>query len=190
MPSPEQIQNAISSATSFDALCLRIVDTTRAKAGQAISTEGSRIHGGRYNPKGEFGALYLSCDEAACLAELSYYTSRAGIELADLLPGVKTKVEISVKLTKVLDLTNPEVQKLLGVNEAELKAEWEELQAEGREAITQSIGRLAREAGFEALLVPSARISSGINLVVLDVNHLLPGSAVSEISQTILHFDT
>jgi hypothetical protein len=37
----------------------------------------------------------------------------------------------------------------------------------GREALTQAIGRIAFEAGLEALFVPSAQARKGKNLVVV-----------------------
>ncbi len=69
----QKIREALPLATEFEGVCFRIVNTQRAKSGEALSTEGSRIHGGRYNSKGEFGVLYLSCDEPTCLAEINYY---------------------------------------------------------------------------------------------------------------------
>lgn len=76
-----------------------------------------------------------------------------------------------MKLTKVLDLTDPDIRLAIGVTESDLKMEWDEVQRAGGEAHTQSIGRLAREAGFEAIIVPSAR-HSGANLVVLNPDSL------------------
>src|SRR5438105_4480375 len=99
LPLKQKIQDVLSSAINFDAICFRATDTARARAGQALSTEGSRIHGGRYNLVNEFGVLYLSCDIPTCLAEVNYYLSRdTGIELADLELGVKTMVEVGVRL--------------------------------------------------------------------------------------------
>ncbi len=160
-------------AKEFEGVCVRIVNTQRAKSGEALSTEGSRIHGGRYNSKGEFGVLYLSCDEPTCLAEINYYLNKYGMDPASLSPGAKAIVDVSVKLTKVLDLTNPDIRLAIGVTESDLKMEWDEVQREGGEALTQSISRLAREAGFEAIIVPSAR-HSGKNLVILNPDSLSP----------------
>jgi RES domain-containing protein len=189
LPLKQKIQDVLLSAISFDAVCFRVTDTARASAGQSLSTEGSRIHGGRYNPVNEFGVFYLSCDLPTCLAEVNYYLSQdTGIELADLEPGIKTMVEVGVRLVKVLDLTNSEVQDALGVNEADLTAEWEGIQAAGGESLTQSIGRFAREAGFEALLVPSAR-HQGYNLVIVNPDNLSAESRVQEIKQELLHFN-
>ena len=109
-----------------------------------------------------------------------------GIELTDLQPGIKTIVEVGVKLVKVLDLTNSEVRDALDVREADLIAEWEGIQAAGGESLTQYIGRFARDAGFEALIVPSAR-HLGHNLVILNLNDLSAESQVEEIKQELLN---
>jgi hypothetical protein len=47
-----------------------------------------------------------------------------------------------------------------------LEEPWREEQQAGREALPQALGRLARERGWEGLLVPSAARRLGINLVV------------------------
>ncbi|MGH7563095.1 MAG: RES domain-containing protein, partial [Gemmatimonadota bacterium] len=48
--------------------------------------EGSRRVGGRFNPRGEFGVLYVSLDRETTRAELGRRAQRAGVELDDLLP--------------------------------------------------------------------------------------------------------
>ncbi|MGH2373494.1 MAG: RES domain-containing protein [bacterium] len=64
----------------------------------AGSDQGALEHGGRYNPRREFGALYLSDSPAACRAEMQRR------------PGVRARywhARITVRVTKALDLTNP-----------------------------------------------------------------------------------
>ena len=43
---------------------------------------------------------------------------------------------------------------------------WWLLQDQGREALTQALGRLARYHGFAALLAPSAARLRGVNVVI------------------------
>jgi hypothetical protein len=57
---------------------------------------------------------------------------------------------------------------------------WQEKQERGREALTQAIGRIARDSGFEGLLVPSAQ-GSGQNLVIF-ADRLLHGSRLTIIN--------
>ena len=54
---------------------------------------------------------------------------------------------------------------------------WREEQAAGREALTQALGRLAYELGWEALVVPSAARRGGVNLIIFPDNLTL-GSAI------------
>jgi RES domain-containing protein len=177
----EKFREALPLTQPFHGICTRIPDTARFREGHALSSEGSRIWGGRYNPKGAFGALYLSCARDTCLAEVAYYFKRSGNSLNDLPPekitGLKTELTVEVQLSHVLDLTDPAIQELLGIHEDQLKAEWDELQAAGEEVFTQLIGSLAREAGWEALRVPSAR-HTGHNLVILNVESLSDDSYV------------
>jgi len=53
-----------------------------------------------------------------------------------------------------------------------MEENWAGIQADGEEAWTQAIGRGSLNAGFEALLVPSARKAGGKNIVVFPDNFL------------------
>lgn len=105
----------------------------------AGSDQGALEHGGRYNPRREFGALYLSESPAACRAEMQRR------------PGVRVRywhARIAVRVTKALDLTDPSTRDKLGIQQEDLVSnEW---------GVTQDLGRAARRAGFDALIVPSA----------------------------------
>ncbi len=105
----------------------------------ADSDRGAFEHGGRYNPRREFGALYLSESPAACRAEMQRR------------PGVRLRywhARVSIRITKALDLTDPSTCNALGVVKADLVSDdWD---------LTQDIARAARRAGFDALIVPSA----------------------------------
>lgn len=114
----------------------------------ADSDQGALEHGGRYNPRREFGALYLSESAAACRAEMQRR------------PGVRVRyweARITVRVIRALDLTDPAVQATLGLLQEDLVSDdW---------ALTQDVGRAARRAGFDALIVPSAA-GNHRNLVV------------------------
>lgn len=105
----------------------------------ADSDQGALEHGGRYNPRREFGALYLSESPAACRAEMQRR------------PGVRVRywhARIKVRVAKALDLTDPSTTDKLGVLQEDLVSyDW---------PFTQDLGRAARRAGFDALVVPSA----------------------------------
>lgn len=132
-----------------------------------LSPEGSVLHGGRYNPKGVFGALYCGDTEEVCRAEVA--KAAAHLPLAAFVVGT-----IQVQLQKVLDLTDDQVLMTLGLTRADLTkaGDWR---------LTQHLGALAREAGFEALLVPSAA-GPGTNLVIFS-DRLLPGSSIELVKE-------
>lgn len=69
---------------------------------RVLSPEGSERYGGRYNPKGAFGALYCGETPAVCVAEVRKAT--AGRKL-----GPFVLASVTVTLQRVLDLTEPAV---------------------------------------------------------------------------------
>jgi len=99
--------------------------------------------------------LYLAESEELSLAER---LKQAGGDFSRLGPQVVGAV--SVKLKKVLDLTDARVRRRLGVSKKDL-ADLDD------RSLTQAIGILAREAGCDGLLAPSA-VAEGANLVVFD----------------------
>ena len=48
----------------------------------------------------------------------------------------------------------------------DLSGDWQDTQDKGQEALTQAIGRLAREAGFQGVQFPSAVKEGGSNVVL------------------------
>jgi len=124
------------------------------------SDQGALEHGGRYNPRREFGALYLSESPAACRAEMRRR------------PGVRVQywhARLKVRVAKALDLTDPVTRDKLGITEQVLVSDdW---------TMTQDLGRAARRAGFNAIIVPSAA-GKHHNLVIF--KDLLSGSEVAE----------
>lgn len=121
---------------------------------EILNIQGSLQGGGRYNPPGEFGVLYLSENEKVSIAE----RLRKGES-----PYPMTLAEIEVNLSEVLDLTDDTSVKQLNINKGDL------LRVTGNVAydyeITREIARMARAKGIEGLLVPSVT-SKGKNLVI------------------------
>jgi RES domain-containing protein len=99
-----------------------------------------------------------------------------GFSLSAIRPRVLAGA--TAKLQAVFDLTDPDIRQSIGFSFQELVGEdWRAIQDDGEESWTQAIGRGARTAGFEALLVPSARCNDGRNMVVFP-NRLLAGSTL------------
>jgi RES domain-containing protein len=141
-----------------------------------VTGEGSRLAGARFTPKGSFRALYGSLDLETALAEVLAFHRHQGLPDAEALP--LTFVSLRVDVQAVLDLTDGRVRRALTVSARRLTREpWRAIQNQGREAVTQALGRLARAAGFQGLLAPSAVRRGGKNLVLFP-DQLSPGQPI------------
>lgn len=134
--------------------------------GSPLSVEGALRRGGRYNPKGVFGALYLADTPATALAEVQMLKLTEQ-RLIGVKGPPKVLVSIDCVLQSVVDITQPQVQQALQTNSSELKSEWLLQQQQGRMAATQRLGSVVQELGsIEGLWAPSAQLEGGVNLVV------------------------
>ncbi|MEW6682228.1 MAG: RES family NAD+ phosphorylase [Nitrospirota bacterium] len=129
-----------------------------------LSLEGSVLYGGRYNPPGEFGALYCGLTTETCWAELEHKHE------GRLKRSAFRLVRLSVRLQRVLDLTASTVRDALDLPP-------EALTRPTDYALTRAIARSAREAGFEAILAPSAAGKGTILAIFTD--RLAEGSGVA-----------
>jgi len=135
----------------------------------ALSGEGSRRASGRFHMKGAFLIAYTGCTLPQAEWEYSNISRNSGITREDSLP--LTTLSADVNFTKVLDLTDRAVRRHLNVTKQDLsQSAWG---TSPDETLTQAIGRLAYQHGFEAIITPSA--GPGNNLNILPQN-LLPGS--------------
>lgn len=180
----EQMRNALEWAAPFSGVCFRNVSQKFANAQDILSAQGSLHAGGRFNFMNIFEVLYLSCDLHTCVEETTKSARLPEMELANVLP--RTLIGIEVMLSRVLDLTDATIRRRLRITKKSLIADdWEKFQnVDIQEAFTQQIGRLAREAGFEAILVPSA-VTRGKNLDIFP-DRLLPGSSLKVINRHFL----
>lgn len=109
----------------------------------------------RYSEPG-IGAVYGGTNKATAKAEVEHYDTKFGYDTAKRKHKYK-----DVSIDNVLDLTSADVRNQLGVTLDELTAK-----GVGQYNVTHEIGRLAKDAGFKAILAPSARNPNGANLVV------------------------
>jgi RES domain-containing protein len=116
-----------------------------------VSMRGSFLHGARYNIRGYFGALYTSISRETARREMARYFTVAPV-------GGFVEASIRLRLSRVVDLTNPQLLRKAGIGRDEL--------IETRRAVTQEIGLRAWESGIEALLAPSAAVPEERNLAV------------------------
>lgn len=112
----------------------------------ALSGEGARLHGGRFNPPGSFPVLYICRTRPCAVAELQRLGDRNAIGVEGLLPRYLYRYDIA--LERVLDLTDAAVTTGVGV---------------GRDVLTgpdwtacQDLGTTAHALGVQAILSPSA----------------------------------
>ena len=119
---------------------------------------GSLGAGGRYNVPGEFGALYASLEPETAATEIARGLKRRGVDPRSYPEGDWWVYRVEVSLESVLDLTNSETLRELGVTEEQLTGD--------SLLITREIARQARGLGFQGLLVPSAARKGAKNLVI------------------------
>jgi RES domain-containing protein len=151
----------------FEGLVYRCLPAKYASV--VLSTVGSFKFGGRYNAQGEFGVLYTSDHPETCRAERLRLVKEQELLKNHVIAG------ITLRCTRVLDLTDPTIRRALGVSKKDLVGD--------SLTLTQTLGHLAKGLGMEALRVPSAA-GAGANVVVY-VDNLGPGSviAVQEVTE-------
>jgi RES domain-containing protein len=164
----DQLARAIGrcQAVPFAKKFIRVAGIDYANQDDLLTGDGSLKHGGRYNPKGAFRSIYGSLELDTATAEVLAHHRRQGRPdpEADVFPFVV--VSLKVEVTRLLDLTDPAVRRTLKVRLTDLIGDWQDTQNLGQEALTQAIGRLARAAGFQGLLVPSAAKPREQNIVL------------------------
>jgi len=133
---------------------------------QALSGEGARIQGGRWNPKESFPTLYVALTQEVVVAEFRRLAERSGRSPTDFLP--RELYRIDVELQAVLDLTDPSTVRTLHVDPARFTAD--DLIA------SQAIGDAAHYLGIEAVLAPSAAGTGSVLAIYTD--RLQPTSAL------------
>lgn len=109
----QKMQDAMGRVVPFSGTCFRSVSQRFATRQQVLSAKGSLMVGGRFNFIGKFEVLYLSCDSHTCLEETTKSIQRPASEVAQVLP--RTIIGIQVKLSRVLDLTDANVRRSLGI---------------------------------------------------------------------------
>ncbi len=114
------------------------------------SGDGARRFGGRFNRPHSYPVVYLCSTRPCVVAELRRQARRQGLAVEDLLP--RELWLVTAALTKVLDLTDTETLRVLGVEPDELVRD--DLQ------LTHDIGEAAHEHRFQAILtiVPKCRL--------------------------------
>ena len=175
-----QLDSALQSlalpANPYVGKVFRIMTPLHANKVDALSGQGSRRASGRFHVKGAFLIAYTGCTLPQAEWEYSNTSRNSGITREDSLP--LTTLSAEVNFNKVLDLTDRAVRRRLKVTKQDLSQSiWG---TSPDETLTQAIGRLAHQHGFEAIIAPSS--GPGNNLNILPQN-LLPASFVHIINE-------
>lgn len=159
MESPEELKKIIRQlpGISINGCFYRFMKIEHLK--DPLSGLGSLEHGGRYNFKGSFEAVYLAPDPETAVAE--------GSRDKYLIPP-SALISIEVNLQKVIDLEDRKIINALGINEQELYNSWRKLQdVDDKEAYTQILGRIIYESErLEAIRYPSVVKKGKYNLAI------------------------
>lgn len=141
---------------------------------QALSGEGARANGGRWNPPASFPVLYTSPSVDVAMAEVVRKAKRAGFAPEDLMP--RRLVTYEIDLQRVLDLSGERNRELTGFSF--------EVVTDDDVRICQAIGEAAHYIGLEAVLAPSAAASGSALSIFL--NKLLPKSMVDVVHEEVV----
>lgn len=124
--------------------------------------KGAATAGQRYNPPG-IAAIYASFSRACALAEFTqYFKNTTPISAASM-------VSLDVRLSRVLDVTNPEVLDLLHTSTDELRS----IRIPGASHPALSLGTAAAALGIDGIIAPSA-VFEDKNLVMFPDAHIRP----------------
>jgi RES domain-containing protein len=156
-------------AVTWSGVVYRSASPRYANKGDLLSGVGSKSAGARWNPPKSFPTVYASLDPHTALDEVLAHFRYYKVPIEVAMPRVT--VSVRVRLGTVLDLTDGKTRSALRISERRMLDEpWREEQKAGREALTQAVGRLAHELGWEGLLVQSAARRGGTNLIVFPAN--------------------
>ncbi len=164
----DRVSDCVPLAVTLKGAAFRSAGVKYANENDLMSGNGSAYYGGRWNPPG-VSAIYASLDPITAVTESYQEFFQYGFANATIRPRVFVGLAINLKC--VLDLTDARIRRALGFTLGDLVDEdWYAIQSAGEESWTQAIGRAAVAAGFEALLVPSARDRTGKNVVAFPSN--------------------
>jgi RES domain-containing protein len=161
----ERMRSLVDAAKPWSGTWYRATTAEFANRQDLLAGVGSRMTGGRWNAPESFNAVYGCLEPETAMAEALANYRGYGIPVSEAMPLVF--VAVTVELQAVLDLTDRESQRILGVTARTMRSTpWRTLQEQGQEAVTQALGRIAWEQRLEGVLVPSSRVAGAVNVVL------------------------
>jgi RES domain-containing protein len=163
------LQRELPAAIAFHGVLYRACDPIYANTRDLLTGEGSRTQGGRWNAPAAAATVYLAQSVEGAIAESLGLPSHYGFDPAKRLP--LTLVAVDAMLEVVIDLTDADLRKSLGVTlAAMIGCDWRSENATGQESLPQAMGRAAFELGAHGIIVPSAIKRTFKNLNVFPAN--------------------
>jgi CheY-like chemotaxis protein len=157
--------------TTFASELFRFINPLYSKAGDIVSGAGSVSANGRWNLAGAMKLSYTSLAPETALAEALAHVRYYRLPESTALPRVL--VALDLKVGRALDLRRGAVRRALRLSENAIRrGDWRHDNQTGAEAITQAWGFTFAQAGFEAVIVPSAADAGGTNVLVYPGNLL------------------
>jgi RES domain-containing protein len=153
----------------------RAAELAFARSSELVSGVGAFEHGGRWNAPGSFHCVYLSAT-----GETAYAESTAGFRYYGLTPRTpdpRVIVGVEIIAQAVLDLSAEGGRPAVVDFDEFLAEDWRKVNYGGSESLGQAFGRAVVDIGAEAMLVPSAEVPKGTN-VVLFPRGLRPGHTI------------
>ncbi len=119
---------------------------------EPLDTAYSKQYGGRWNPPGEFGALYLNADLRVAAANARAQHAGRALKLFDLLPKARPElVTVEVQRRDVVDAVSPAGVATLGFAETfPFGVSWLLCQAIARVAKADGVSGVATRSNAEA----------------------------------------
>ncbi|MCC6428548.1 MAG: RES family NAD+ phosphorylase [Phycisphaerales bacterium] len=161
-----QHQRIASAAIGWSGIVYRCTSVQYAASADLLSGKGALRRAGRWNPTGLAAVVYASLEPEHAISESLADHRYHGIPVQEAMPRVIAAIEVSLK--KVVDLNVEKICAIWGTSTQQLvKLDW---RGSATEPLTHGIARACFQAGVEALLVPSAAVRSGRNLVMFPQN--------------------
>jgi RES domain-containing protein len=181
-----ELKNVRRPFSKWKGLLFRASCLPYAQTAKLLDGKGSLTHGGRWSAAGTFAAVNLSTAQETAIAESGASFTYYNFAPSDFRP--KVIIALRAHFSKVLDLVTPkglrtktwlELDKLLA-------EDWHKVNDAKHESQSQAFGRAAHAIAAEALLVPSARVPGGMNLVYFPQS-LARGSTVEILGESDLN---
>jgi RES domain-containing protein len=143
-----------AGASDFEGEVFRHTSPLHAEISLSLLAHTERT-GYRFNPPGEFGAIYLALDRDTAVRELRRLAAYHNLPVSALMP--RKLIIARVRLQRVLNLCTEEGRQAHAVTREELESpDW---------SACQAVARRARSHGYEAIHYPSAT-GAGENLAL------------------------